>query len=404
MDPFTHGVVGALLGKAFFADDPAPDAPSWWRRQATAGRVAIVSATLGAIFPDVDVFAGPLAHNSLAIMTWHRNITHSLVMLPVWALLLAALTALLARRIRWPAPGYATLVLIYAAALGSHVFLDLITSFGTMIWSPLSYARPAWDWVFIIDLSLTAAGMVPQLAAWAFRRPEHAARRAWLTWGLLTAAALVIARVGRRIDVPISNVAVLVVAGALAAFLLLPLRGGAGVRLGRAKWCRVGVALVAGYLAFAAGMHHTALERVQRFAVRAHINAQTIAALPQPPSAVRWIGMIATSAGVYRIQFDLVGSGPVEISYFADPKPNRFIADARRLHDVQTFLWFARFPVFHYMQSGSRSIVQITDLRFEGPRRPWQAGNAATPASRFVFQVVFAPNGRVISDGWARGE
>jgi inner membrane protein len=155
MDPLTHGIVGALIGKAFFAKDPVPDAPSWREHPRTTGRVAILAATAGAVFPDIDIFAGPLAHNSLAIMTWHRNITHSLVMLPVWALLLAALTVFLVRRANWLAPGFGLLFLIYAAGLGSHVFLDLITSFGTMIWSPLSYARPAGDWVYIIDLSLT---------------------------------------------------------------------------------------------------------------------------------------------------------------------------------------------------------------------------------------------------------
>ena len=47
---------------------------------------------LGAIFPDIDVFAGPIAHNSFAIIEWHRNITHSLILLPVWALVMALLS------------------------------------------------------------------------------------------------------------------------------------------------------------------------------------------------------------------------------------------------------------------------------------------------------------------------
>jgi membrane-bound metal-dependent hydrolase YbcI (DUF457 family) len=401
MDPLTHGIVGALIGKAFFAKDPPAGAPSWLERPRTASRVAILAATAGAVFPDVDIFAGELAHNRLAIMTWHRNITHSVVMLPVWALLLALLTLLLARRLRWPAPRFGTLFLIYAAALGSHVFLDLITSFGTMVWSPVSYKRVSWDWVFIIDLSLTGAALVPQLAAWVFRRPEHAARRAFATWAVLFAAALVIAHGVRSVDVPFSTVAAVGVAAVLAAFLLLPLRHGAGLRLGRARWCRVGVALLAGYLAFAAGMHRTALDRVREFAARAHIDAQAIAAIPQPPSTTRWVGMIATVGGVYRVQFDLLGAAPVKIGYFADPTSNRYIADARQLHDVQVFLWFARFPLFRYVQRNGQPIVQITDLRFDGPRRP---GNAATPASNFTFQVVFAPDGHVIRDGWARGQ
>jgi membrane-bound metal-dependent hydrolase YbcI (DUF457 family) len=404
MDPLTHGIVGALIGKAFFARDPAPDAPSWREPPRTAGRVAIVAATLGAIFPDIDIFAGPLVHNRLALMTWHRNITHSFVMLPVWALLLALVTVFLVRRLRWPAPGFGLLFLIYAAGLCSHIFLDLITSFGTMVWSPVSFTRPAWDWVFAVDLSLTAAALVPQLAAWAFRRPEHAVRRAFLTWALLTAVAFAIARAVRSINVPFSNLAVLGVAVVLAAFLLLPLRRGAGMRLGRRKWSRVGVALVVGYLAFAAGMHYTALARVRDFAASAHIDAMEIAAIPQPLSAVRWIGLITTSTGIFRLQFDLLGTGPVRLGYFADPAPNRYIADARQLRDVQVFLWFARFPLFRYLQRDGHAIVQITDLRFDGPRRPWLPRNASTPASLFTFQVVFSADGRVLSEGWTRRE
>ena len=53
-------------------------------------RAAIVACTLGAMFPDIDIFAGPLAHNPLAIMEWHRNITHSAVMLPLWALAISS--------------------------------------------------------------------------------------------------------------------------------------------------------------------------------------------------------------------------------------------------------------------------------------------------------------------------
>ena len=100
MDTITHGIVGALLGKAFFAGEPSR-APLSWQEPRTIGRVAILSCTIGAIFPDVDVFAGPVAHNNLAIMTWHRSITHAVVMLPLWALVLTALTWWAARRVRW---------------------------------------------------------------------------------------------------------------------------------------------------------------------------------------------------------------------------------------------------------------------------------------------------------------
>src|ERR1700681_2039914 len=105
MDTITHGILGALAGRAFFAgrDVPAISADGDVPRSESdpTARAAITACTLGAIFPDIDVFAGPIAHNPLAIMEWHRNITHSLVMLPIWALLLAGVSLPLARRLGW---------------------------------------------------------------------------------------------------------------------------------------------------------------------------------------------------------------------------------------------------------------------------------------------------------------
>jgi len=401
MDTITHGIVGALIGKAFFSSDPGPAAPSWREPPSNPGRVAVISATLGAIFPDIDVFAGPLAHNSLALITWHRNITHSLVVLPLWAIVLALLTRWLAARIRWPAPSTSILIGIYAAGLASHIFLDLLTSFGTMVWSPLNYSRPAWDWVFIIDLTLTSLALAPQLAAWAFRRPDGAAGRAIGLWALFAAAAFAIAPLVRMLGVPFSTTAAIGATLAFAGFFILPLRRGSGTRTGRTKWCRIGVALVTGYLLFAGGMHHTALQRVTEFADEQGLRHQSIAVMPLPPSTVRWAGLIATSEGVFRVEFNQFGGDPVQILYFGEPQPNRYLAAARELPDVQKFLWFARFPVARYFERDGQAVVQITDLRFYGNRpRAIRPGGDAAFDGGFTFEVVFGQDGRVLSDHW----
>ena len=84
MDPVTHGITGALLGKAYFS-----------KRH---GRAAVFAATLGAVFPDIDTVAESFSRDPLAIVKYHRGITHSYVALPLFAALLAWLTRLLARR------------------------------------------------------------------------------------------------------------------------------------------------------------------------------------------------------------------------------------------------------------------------------------------------------------------
>ena len=403
MDTITHGIVGALIGKAFFADDAAPLGPSWRDVPRTAGRVAIVSATLGAMFPDIDVFAGPLAHNALGMISWHRNITHSLVMLPAWAVLLAVLTTFLARRLRWPAPEFAPLVLIYALALGSHIFLDVITSFGTMVWSPLDYTRVSWDWVFIIDLTLTSAALVPQLAAWAYRKPEGVVRRAFTLWGIFAGVAFALGPLVRSLGVPYTTTTALGPTFLFGAFLLLPLRNGAGLRMGRVKWARAGMALVGAYLSFAGGAHHIALGRMRDFANEERIDALSIAALPQPPSAGNWAGMIATPTGVFRVDFTAFGDDPAKIRFFSEPPENHYISETRGLSDVQKYLWFARFPLFRYEEVGGNHIVQISDLSFYGVGRT-RATTTTSPETplNFTYQVVYAPDDHVISAGWLR--
>ncbi len=411
MDTLTHGIVGALIGKAFFADDPGPFpvwTPASWREPPrTTGRVAIIAVTLGAIFPDIDVFAGPLAHNALAIMTWHRSITHSVVMLPLWAVLLALLTRWVAGLLKWPAPTLGDLAAIYAVGIGSHIFLDVITSFGAMVWSPLSNARPAWDWIFIVDLIVTSLALMPQLAAWAFRRPNRALLRAIPLWILCSAAAFAIAPVarsmGRAMDVPFSTTAAWGATAVFAIFFILPLRHRTKSGASRKNWCRAGLALLAGYISFAGTMHHSALQQVNAFAEEARVNVLNIGALPLPPSAARWSGLILTPEGVYRLQFNELGGEPVKIQYFPSAPNNRYITAARGLRDVQTFLWFARFPVWQFTERNGQEIVQITDMRFYGDRAP--AGAPASPTaipSNFTFEVVFTPEGRVISQGFKR--
>ncbi len=166
MDTITHGIAGALIAKAVCGgDDLIPPVP------VTRRRIITWSLMLGAIFPDADVFRDMFSRNELLMLTWHRSITHSVLCLPIWAALLAALTQAIARWRKWHAPSFVTLFFLFATGIASHIVLDLATTFGTMIWSPLEWSRPAWDILFIVDFSFTAILLVPQLLAWTFRDP-----------------------------------------------------------------------------------------------------------------------------------------------------------------------------------------------------------------------------------------
>jgi len=78
-------------------------------------------------------------------------------MLPIFSLLLAALTQWIARKFQWDAPPFGTLTILYGIGILSHILLDLVTTFGTMVWSPLAWSRPAWDFDLIVDFTFTAS-------------------------------------------------------------------------------------------------------------------------------------------------------------------------------------------------------------------------------------------------------
>src|SRR5258707_13823684 len=204
MDTITHGIAGALIGKAMFrGEDMFASNP------VNRGRILTWSLMLGAIFPDSDVLRDFFSSDKLLIVTWHRSITHSLLLLPVWALLLAGITRVFANSRKWEAPSFAALAGTYAVGIFSHILLDLVTSFVTMIWSPLQWVRPTWDVIFILDFTLTAILLVPQLLAWVYARPEKAPRRAVRMCLVFLPGPFVIAKIGERAGAPISDRVVL---------------------------------------------------------------------------------------------------------------------------------------------------------------------------------------------------
>ena len=403
MDTITHGIAGALIGKAFCSGDDLFPARAMSRR-----RIVTWAFLLGAIFPDSDVFRDIFSKNELLVITWHRSFTHSLLMLPLFALLLAWLTRRAARWRGWDSPSFAALTGIYAAGILSHILLDLVTSFGTMVWSPWSWSRPAWDLIFIVDFTLTGLLLVPQLLAWVHRDREHARRRAVLMWLLSALVTFGVAGIARTVEAPISNSAVGLAILLFTLLFLVPAFRGWGSRLRLATWNRAGFLAASLYVGLTAFAHHDALERLRRFAEFQQIHAEALGALPLPPSLWNWDGLIRTGRGVYELRMDLSqpsgipGDGqaakatdtPLMYRYFPDAPVNRLIEQARALPEVQQVLWFDRFPVTRFHKEGEQSVVEILDLRFPQIRPD-------RPAS-FTYQVRFDASGNVVAKGWVR--
>ena len=141
-----------MAGRATAPRRPRPD-------QLTLRERTWIGLLAGAA-PDADVVFTVFGH--VAYLENHRGITHSLLLMPLWAWLLAVLCALVfGRRHSWRA--YYGVVLL---AWFVHILGDLITSYGTQILAPFSNWAPGWNATFIIDpwfSGLLVAGLLASL-------------------------------------------------------------------------------------------------------------------------------------------------------------------------------------------------------------------------------------------------
>ena len=149
MDPITHAASGAVAMLAM------PSRP--------ATRLAVPLAALAAASPDIDIL---MANTPMQFLLLHRGITHSLFVAPLLGLVLALVGCSLWRAHTSGHWRFAKTWLFMTAMVLLHIWLDCITTYGTMIFLPFSPMRVRLNAVFIIDLLLT----LPLLwAIWRWR-------------------------------------------------------------------------------------------------------------------------------------------------------------------------------------------------------------------------------------------
>jgi inner membrane protein len=154
VDTLTHALSGALIARATARKDAPPRSIP---RRIAAGFFACAA-------PDLDFVIGYIG--PVEYLLTHRGVTHSLILLPAWALLYSWI---LAKVLREPG-GWRALYGVTALALVTHIVGDLITSFGTMIIAPFSDWRAAIGTTFIIDLWFTGIILVGLIASAFFYR------------------------------------------------------------------------------------------------------------------------------------------------------------------------------------------------------------------------------------------
>ena len=388
MDTITHGIAGALIGKAFFSRRNHP--------------VAAFAATVGAMFPDIDILRYGLSSDPLAIIKYHRAITHSFFAMPFFALLLAWLTragfGFLKPRVKklrdLDSPSWLMLWLIYLIGIASHILLDGMTSFGTRMWVPFSQRRVAWDILFIIDFVFTALVLLPQVVAWIYSHRSKSRRRAAVLSTVFVVVAVAAWYVAGNFGFPFHFWIVALASALIAALFSLPSINAAGFRVSTAEWCQAGFVLTVIYLFFCTLAHHIALERVEAFAAANRIPIERIAALPLPPSLLDWGGEILSPSGVYQSRFDLRNAAHPPFTFAPDSPPSAFTLKAMALPEVRLYWDFARFPVVRTSSEAGLYFVDFNENRFIARQHP---DRGPTP---FSYRVVFNDNGEVVEEGW----
>jgi len=333
LDTFTHALSGALLGRAI-----APGASA-----SVSRGDCVLLGFVAAAFPDSDVVFSLVS--PLAYLHHHRGITHSFIALPLFALLLAWIWS----RLRRNPAGFKTYFVVSALAIGIHILGDLITSFGTMVFAPLSQVRHDWGTTFILDPWLSGIIVAGLLASWALRRSR----------------------------VP-----------AIAALLFL-----------------------CGYVSFQWMQQQQAVEVGEYYAREQGFDDVTVKALPRPVSPFNWMVIVAQRDFYHYAFVNLrrdraLTPGPqaglierLDSAYLPVASARwqktlrlgvgeeRALAEQVWTHpDFGFFRWFSAFPVLATVERGNPSVcVWFQDLRFLTPGRstwPFRYGmcrNAAEP-------------------------
>jgi inner membrane protein len=309
VDTLTHALSGALLARATSNRNIT--------RRVAAGFFACAA-------PDLDFVIGYIG--PVEYLLTHRGVTHSLILLPAWALLYSWI---LAKVLREPG-GWRALYGVTALVLAAHIVGDLITSFGTIIFAPLSDWRAAIGTTFIIDL--------------------------WFT-GIIV-AGLLLSAIFYRTKIP-----------AVAASIVL-----------------------AGYVGFQYVQKERAERYGEEYANALGLRQARIAVHPRPVSPYNWTVFVSDDEAHRYAHVNLVrkeprpyqpGDGfiarldaaympPEQAIWVARPRygatEQALIREAWNSEALGFFRWFADLPAFDGLTEGS-TCVWFTDLRFLTPGR-----------------------------------
>jgi inner membrane protein len=156
MDPLTQASIGAAAATIVC-------------RKAETRQALLLGALAGAA-PDLDVLIRSETDPLLSLQ-YHRHFTHALLIAPLIGLLVAALFKGL---FFWKDYPYRRLALFGMMGALTHGLIDACTSYGTLLYWPISHHRESWDIISIIDPIFTLPLVLLTVITFVFRRPRFA--------------------------------------------------------------------------------------------------------------------------------------------------------------------------------------------------------------------------------------
>jgi inner membrane protein len=320
MDNITHSLTGALAAKLISHTSSEEKK----RNERTVFWLLVVSANL----PDIDLLLR-WVYDYFFYVVAHRGITHSLVFAPVLALLPAVAFYHFSRL-----KNFSLLWLIALLGIVVHICFDVITSFGTRIFAPLSSQRYSLDWMFIIDPFFT---------------------------------------------------------GMLALTMILQQR----LRQKSRIITRGGFVLACLYLLAEILSHNIATANIERAIAERNINAVHFSAIPQPLSIFRWNGLIQTDDGVHQAFFSILDDS-IHLTEYKN-STNNLATEVLMRNEVKDYFTFARHPWINSWQEGEKSIVELKDFQFAvAPLLLAAFGQEGTPQP-FCLRYEFTSDGNIES-------
>lgn len=343
MDSITQVLLGAVTAQLGFRQRIGKDA-SW---------VAAGSALL----PDLDLLAGPILsltgveHTDSDMFMMHRGMSHSLLLVPFLGFVIAVMWWRFRQTYnkrneksgKVSANPFWLLYLCVLAALFSAPLLDLFTSYGTKLFSPISNKRFAIDALPIVDIIYTPILIVTLVFCGVLRKLKSNARR------------------------------ITIVAG----------------------WVGFGLSVV--YIMAGVGIRQMVLQETQKHFEDSNrysptqINQAEYRAYPQIPTIFVWRvtrhNQHSWTVGKVNVLFglDLAKRTWNKV----ETVENEWTKKANRLEDIKLFNWFTRWQMrASYVHQEGQHIVDFHDMRYG--IRP------EAVESLWSMQVRFADNGELV--------